>query len=145
MKNDVLMANAREGNSWKPLIWFITWLLLLSLLRAMPAMAYRGDRMMEPDQVIANLRDRLDLTEEQMDQIRPIIEDQIEKRRQIFEEIKTQGRQGRKALKNEMRAIRSYTDNQLEGILTEQQMEEYRQMQDERRQQKRGGRSRQFD
>lgn len=87
-----------------------------------------------PDQIISVMKDRLGLTEEQEAQIRPIMEEHIKKRDVIVQKYKGQGRQGRRSLRNELQELRKATENQLEMILTEEQMKEYRKLQEEERQ-----------
>lgn len=92
-----------------------------------------------PDQIMADMKSRLGLTEDQEARIRPILENEFVKRHAIIEKYQGQGRQGRSSLRNELQQLRSSTDHQLEPILTKAQMEEYRKMQEEARQKMRGG------
>jgi Spy/CpxP family protein refolding chaperone len=85
------------------------------------------------------MKNRLNLTDEQEAKIRPIIEDQITKRGALIEKYQGQGREGMGSLKNEMQELSKTTENQLQSILTKEQMENYRNMQAEERQQMRKG------
>ena len=91
------------------------------------------------DQIISDMKNRLNLTDEQEAKIRPIIEDQITKRGALIEKYQGQGREGMGSLKNEMQELSKTTENQLQSILTKEQMENYRNMQAEERQQMRKG------
>ena len=92
-----------------------------------------------PDQVMADMKSRLGLTEDQEAQIKPILEDDFVKRHAIIEKYQGQGRQARSSLRTELQELRTTTEHRLEPILTKAQMEEYRKMQEEARQNMRGG------
>lgn len=91
------------------------------------------------DQIIADMKDQLNLTDEQEAKIRPIIEEQIKKRGALIEKYQGQGREGMGSLRNEMQELSKSTENQLQSILTKEQMENYRNMQAEERQKMRKG------
>lgn len=86
------------------------------------------------EEFISVMKTRLDLTEKQEIQVRPIIEKEFAKRREIFEKSMEQGPQGRQSLKNEMQELQLTTEQNLEKILTQEQMMEYRKLIDEERQ-----------
>lgn len=101
-------------------------------------------RFQSPDQMLSNLKERLSLSEEQVTQIRPIVEEQIEKRRAIHEKYKDEGRSGRRSMRDEMQKTREDMETRLEAILSTEQMDAFRKLQDERRKNrsgKRGNRS----
>lgn len=100
--------------------------LSLMVLPILPAMAERGRQMPDADQVMARLIERLDLTDAQADQVRPIIEEQLEKQKAVFEKYRGQGREGFRAARPEMQAIRQETEDRLKDVLTDEQMEKYR-------------------
>jgi len=123
----------------KYLTGIITCLFLVTMVTCSPANAFgrSGGRIPEgrsADQITSDMKEHLNLTEEQEAQIRPIIEEQIEKRREIVQKYQGHGRPDRESLRNEMQKLRETTENQLAGILTEDQMEEYRGIQEEQRQ-----------
>lgn len=130
-KTDNCVTNVSENFTFNSLICFIVGLLLISFTYFSPAMAYRGNCAKDPDQIISTLKERLELTEDQAAQIRPIIENKIKKQQELFETFKLQGREGRRALRNEMQAINKDTETQFEKILTTEQMEGYRNFQSE--------------
>ena len=86
-----------------------------------------------PDQIILEMKERLNLTEEQAVQFHPIMEESIEKRHALVQNYRGKGLRGMRSLRNEMQELREKTEKQLETILTETQMEEFRKMQDEQR------------
>jgi len=95
------------------------------------------------DQIISDMKNRLNLTDEQEAKIRPIIEEQVKNRAALIEKYRGQGREGMSSMRNELQALNQSTENQLQSILTKEQMEEYRKMQaEEREQMRKGSRSR---
>jgi Spy/CpxP family protein refolding chaperone len=119
------------------LIGIITCLVLVTIMTCSTANTFRrgGGPMPEgetADQIISNMKERLNLTEEQEVRIRPIIEEQSEKRREIIQKCQEQGRQGMEYSRNELQELQKTTEEQLGAVLTEEQMEEYRKIQEER-------------
>ena len=90
-----------------------------------------------PEQIFATLKKRLHLTEEQEDEVRSIIEKQGEKHSQIIQKYQDQGREGRYLLRRDLQALQEATDKKLETVLTEKQIEKYRKIQEEWRQERR--------
>lgn len=86
------------------------------------------------DAAMAEMSQRLDLTESQAEEIRRILVSQNEKSRALLEEARASGR-GRAAMgamREEMRAIRAESDEQIVAILTEDQAAEFLGMREER-------------
>jgi Spy/CpxP family protein refolding chaperone len=95
------------------------------------------------DQIVSDMKNRLNLTDEQEAKIRPIIEEQSKNRAALIEKYRGQGREGMGSLRNELQELNQRTENQLQSILTKEQMEEYQKMQtEEREQMRKGSRSR---
>jgi len=103
------------------------------------------------EQVMAKMKERLHLTEEQETKMRPIIEESVQTRREILK----RNPQDRSAIKNELQELQWKTDMRLGLILTEEQMKEYEKLMEEQsekmqssdmqsRKGSRGGRSRGF-
>ena len=92
------------------------------------------------DQIMSAMKTRLNLTDEQEAKIRPIIEEQVKNRAALIEKYQGQGRQGMRSMRNELQELNQRTGNQLQSILTKEQMEEYQKMQAEESQQRRKGR-----
>jgi Spy/CpxP family protein refolding chaperone len=82
-----------------------------------------------PDQIVERLTDRLDLTEEQVEAIRPIIEDKVLKMNEIREKSGTD----RRAAGAEMQKLRWDTEIKLNEILTDEQIEKYLELRQENR------------
>ncbi|QTA90466.1 hypothetical protein [Desulfonema magnum] len=103
---------------------------------------FRGTER-NPDQIMSVLKDRLSLTEEQEAQVRPIMEEQIEKQRALFEKYRGKGRADRRTMRDEMQKNQEDTEKRLEGVLSKEQMDEFRKIRDEKRNKMRGkGRNR---
>ncbi len=82
----------------------------------------RGQFSKTPEQKIERLSTILDLTEEQTEQIEPIIKESMEKRQEV-----------RQAMRDEMHAIGDETHGQLSTILTDDQIEKLNSIKEERR------------
>lgn len=115
-------------------------------MTATTASAFRGENIKSPEEIIADMKARLNLTDEQVSQIRPIVESNQEKRRAVFEKYRGNIRGNRSEFRSEMDAIRQEADQQLSGILSPDQMAELDKMREEwrdkavdRRQKRRGG------
>lgn len=80
------------------------------------------------------VKDRLNLTKEQEDLIRPVLEEYAEKTREIIEKYRGQGREGMSSLRSELQELREDTEKRLEEVLTEEQMEEWHKFIDEQSQ-----------
>lgn len=82
-----------------------------------------------PAQIVERLTDRLNLTEEQTEAIRPIIEDKVRKMNEIRE---TRGND-RRAVRTEMQKLRWDTEIKLNEILNEEQIGKYLELRRENR------------
>ncbi|MDM8554436.1 hypothetical protein QUF75_06870 [Desulfococcaceae bacterium HSG7] len=81
----------------------------------------------ENGRILSDLKERLDLSAEQEENIRPIIEEDLIKRRIIIEKARKLRRRARLATANELQEHRMVVEKHLQKILTPEQMEEYRQ------------------
>lgn len=90
-------------------------------------------------QQVVEMRERLELTPEQEQQIRPILQDSAKRTRELREQLRAQGpsRETIDAMREKMRKLRTETRQRLEQVLTEEQMQEYDKMQAEWRDQRR--------
>lgn len=82
----------------------------------------RGGREPSPERALARLAERLDLTEEQQEQVKQILEERFAERNAM-----------RAAHREEMKALRYETDEELAEILTAEQREELNKLRQERR------------
>jgi Spy/CpxP family protein refolding chaperone len=82
-----------------------------------------------PEQIVERLTDRLDLTEEQVEAVRPIIEDKVLKMNEIREKSGTDKREAR----TEMQKLWWDTEIKLNEILTDEQIEKYLELRQENR------------
>jgi len=106
--------------------------LAVTFAFASPAAAHRKGPKKSPEDILAHMTDRLQLSDEQAEQIRPIIEDQVTKRRELFQKYHEQGRESRGQMRSEMQTLIEETDKQLEPILSDDQMAELKKMREER-------------
>jgi len=95
------------------------------------------------DSVIASYVERLNLTDEQDANMREILETQAEKGREMFEAARSQGRQAMAEMRPKMAEIQAETNQQIEALLTEDQIPEYRKIQAEIQERRRSMRQRQ--
>ena len=101
------------------------------------------DRLAKAKQQVEQIKTRLNLTDKQKEQVTPIFETNMSKRQTILSdygidldsyEIKSGEKLGfRKArkLKSEMEELREQTKTQLENVLTDEQLAEYEEIQEE--------------
>ncbi|WP_423925457.1 hypothetical protein [Candidatus Palauibacter sp.] len=103
-------------------------LILIAVAAAAPleAQAQRGGRgfgMSLDDQMTA-LTERLELDEEQVVKVREILQAQVESRRERFQGVR--GSMDRDAMMAMMREMQEETETRLAEVLTDEQMEKYR-------------------
>jgi hypothetical protein len=104
-----------------------------------------SDREARVEERLAEAKVRLDLNEEQLEQVKPIMQAAIEAQRSILArygiDLEAEGgpetrlgrREARK-LRKDLAEVRTRTLEQLDDILTDEQLDEFRKMQEERRQ-----------
>ena len=119
------------------------WIALLAalLLLALPLAALakdgrRGAGRHSPEERIARLSERLHLSAEQEEQLRPILEEQAETMRSIRER-KHAGEASREELREEMRAQREAAREQIEAVLDDDQRAAFQTLREERREHRR--------
>lgn len=84
-----------------------------------------------PDQLFATMKERLNLTKEQEEKIRPIMDASMEKKRTILKKHGEQERENMRILENNMQALDKDREKQLGSVLTEEQIKEYQKIQEE--------------
>lgn len=77
-------------------------------------------------EILAHISAQLNLTQEQADRVRPIIEESIQQRHRIFEKHPPPDRPDISSLKSEMHQLDIAIENRLAKILSPRQMELYR-------------------
>jgi Spy/CpxP family protein refolding chaperone len=139
----------KYGSTRNKAIGSISAAFLIINLAACSTASGQGLRSRPPvkttDQVVEEMRSRLNLNEEQKTQIRPILEEQREKREAIMERYRDQGRSAKVYMQDDMATMELETQAKMAKILTEEQLEEYRKMVTEQKarttgQKSRGGR-----
>ena len=113
-------------------LYFYLFFMLASFAFSYDALAFRGDSAKNLENRIAVLSEKLQLTDDQIEQIRPVLEDQAQKRKEIFEAYSAQGNGDRRALRNQMRTLREETRSQVMDYLNEEQIAKYEAWQQER-------------
>lgn len=118
--------------------------LILSFLsfNALAASENDVDRAEQIEQRLNDIKQRLKLSDEQAEQIKPIFKAGFEARSAVLEKYGIDPEEGKKPakklglrkarkMKKEMDKVRSDTLSQLSGVLSKQQLEEYQQIQQE--------------
>jgi hypothetical protein len=82
-----------------------------------------------PEALLARMNKRLNLTDEQAKEMRPILEEDIRERRKIIEKYQGRDRPSLISIKREMRELRRLTEERLARILTGLQYRAYLEMQ----------------
>jgi Spy/CpxP family protein refolding chaperone len=94
-----------------------------------------------PEQMVeehlTRMTEELELTDEQAAQVRPIIEELLAKRRGLMEKHRQRGRRPGGSGREEMEGLRKEMENRLGTVLTEEQMQRYRDGEQERRERRR--------
>lgn len=117
----------------RPAFRFALCLLLLGLPLAASAgegRHGRGQRNHDPEARLERLTEHLSLSSEQQAELRPILEQQAESFRAIRE--RKQAGETRGQLRSDVRAQREANTTEIEAILDEQQLAEYRELRSER-------------
>jgi len=100
------------------------------------------ERLGDFEERIEEFQTRLGLTDEQLEEMRPVIAENFEKILLAFDEAGLEqggggasslGRRDRIRLGRQIRGIQEETDKKMRDILTDEQMDEYEESQEERR------------
>ncbi|WP_321470482.1 hypothetical protein [uncultured Paludibaculum sp.] len=87
---------------------------------------------------LQQMKDRLKLTPEQEEQVRPIVMDELQQLKSIRDNHSgDQNRRGKMKMAREMRGVQSETEGKLSKVLSKPQMDELKKMREEMRQQMR--------
>jgi hypothetical protein len=122
----------------------ISFAVLLALCAPLAAQeADAGERSEQALERVEKMKERLHLTPEQLEQVRPVIAEQAEKFKAVRDKYSGQdSRRSRRKMARELRDIRNETDEKLENILSKQQMDELKKMREEAREEFRDRRGR---
>ena len=95
---------------------------------------------MSIDDELANLKTELELTDEQVTKMKPILEDSLTQMRKAREQFRSQDRTqaNREERKASMEKINQDTDKKLGGILSADQLKKFQDLRDQRMNQRRG-------
>ena len=86
-----------------------------------------------PEQMIYQMKTRLELTDEQEAKIRPIIVESFKQQQEILDKPRSQDRSGIRALRSELRQHQISVEEKLSKTLTAEQLVGYRKLQEEER------------
>ncbi len=128
--------------TWRRAAWAVALGLILMLSVPAPSFAQEDAAQVPPE--LLRLEDRLELTEAQKLKARPIFEESAQQRRDVMEKngvtpgsFDQLGRGQRSSMGRAMRDIRKETEKKLAKILTAEQLQEYRKVQEEARERRR--------
>ena len=118
--------------------------LILSLSASAAAQqAPDQQRNEQLQQRVQDLKERLNLTPEQAEQVRPIIVEEMQQLKAVRDKYSgDQSRRSRMKMGREMKGVQNATNDKLKNILTKQQMDELRKIREESRQEMRQRRKR---
>jgi Spy/CpxP family protein refolding chaperone len=97
-----------------------------------------GPMNRNPEQILTDMKERLNLSPEMETQFRPIIDGEIKKREEILEKYREQKRQSFDAQRTELKQLNKETEEKLSALLNPEQMNEFRKIQGEQGQMLRG-------
>jgi polyhydroxyalkanoate synthesis regulator protein len=120
-------AHIHEHTLVEFMILTVLCLLLLAIQTcssAHPRNSGQMRRVKSPEEIISILKDRLHLSEEQVAEVKPIIEEACQKRTDIMESYT--GREARNSMRTEMQELEKETEAKLSTVLRSDQMGEYR-------------------
>lgn len=113
-----------------------------SILYAQPGMGRRFNREQIIDNRMTLLKDRLDLTKDQVAAIQPLVAGEIDSIMSIRQRMAPGDATGRQQMFQAMTALREQTDQKISALLTQEQQQKFqalRQEQMERRRNRMGG------
>ncbi|MCC6861183.1 MAG: hypothetical protein IT158_21625 [Bryobacterales bacterium] len=115
--------------------------MLLAAPAATPTQEAAGTA--QAQERLQKLKERLRLTPQQVEQVRPVFQEEFEKLRAVRDKYSGErSRRGRMRMARELRDVQQAADEKLRGILSKTQMDELKKIREETRQQfrERGGR-----
>ncbi|MGJ5817472.1 hypothetical protein [Paludibaculum fermentans] len=112
--------------------------LWVSPLPAQQDSTAQQQKMERAQERLQQIKDRLKLTPEQSEQVRPIVTEEFQQLKAIRDKHSgDSNRRGKLKMAREMRDVQSDTDKKLGKVLSKEQMEELKKMREEWRQQMR--------
>jgi len=116
----------------------------MSLIFISPLTLATDDRSAQVEQRLEEAKTRLNLSDEQLAQITPVMEKSLDAQRNILsrygidpdsrnDSAKRLGLRQARAMRQELRAVRADTLDALDEILTDEQLDEFKRMQEERK------------
>ena len=118
--NNKMKQNAASST---PLFWFVLLLILLTLIRAFPALAFQNKGNENTEQLIVTMKEKLILSQDQASQIRSISKEDVESRSEIYGRYRSQNNIDRSAMRTETLYLRTRFEVRLAGVLSDRQMQ----------------------
>lgn len=116
---------------------FFLVLSALLLMLGLPGMAQQAtgqDKREQLQQRLDEIKERLALTPEQVDQIRPVLVDELQQMKAVRDQYgDSPNRRTRLKMAREVRGIQSATDDKLKTFLSKMQMDELKKIREEMR------------
>jgi Spy/CpxP family protein refolding chaperone len=117
---------------------------MMIVLAIQPVLA-ESDREVRFEERLAEAKERLDLSDEQLEQVKPVMQEATEAQRSILArygiDLEAEGGSGNalgmreaRKLRQDLSKVRADTLEKLDGILTDEQLDEFKKLQEERRQ-----------
>ena len=111
---------------------------VLCITAAGTAFPQQGEhQQMSAGDIVAKMKDNLNLTDEQVNQITPIIEENSQQKQALMEQAKSSG-SGFSAVKDQMVALRQSLESKLAQYLTPEQLEKWKNSMQQRHSEGRG-------
>lgn len=114
----------------------------MAMTAAAQEQRFSDEQIAQIEERVAATRERLQLTPEQQAALEPILTASVEQRLAVLQSYGFSGEDRPKlsfrqklSLRNEMQAIREKTESEVAGVLSEEQLAEYKKIQDENREQ----------
>ena len=114
----------------------------MAMTAAAQEQRFSDEQIAQIEERVAATRERLQLTPEQQAALEPILTASVEQRLAVLQSYGFSGEERPKlsfrqklSLRKEMQAIREKTESEVAGVLSEEQLAEYKKIQDENREQ----------
>ena len=124
MKNSPRQASGSTRSRRTLTVLVATFALAVSATPALAQQSQGGRQMLDADERLAQLTEQLELTDEQVKELKPIIEEQTKKQQELFQNAGGD----RETLRAEMMKLRDETEEAYAEVLTEEQMKKHQEL-----------------
>ncbi len=112
---------------------FLLLLFVASSVWAQPGPPTRERQEQRLEKMMADMTEKLSLSEEQAAQIKEILSSHSARQRELFEANREEARESRMQMRDDMKKAREETDAEVKTLLTEEQAEAYEKYMDDHR------------